>query len=392
MNANLSAPFHSASQIHPDRLAIADEKQTLTYRQAAGLAAAISDALGPAGRQGARVAILATRSAEARLAVLGACWSGAAYVPLNLKLPEPRLIALLRASHFDAMVCDANGEALLTDALREAAPERILLADRDPKAQNHTGLWRLASPVTPPEPTPMQTDDLGYIEYTSGTTGAPTGVMITTGGVAAYVRDMQREYALTPDDRVAETADLSFDISVSNMFVTWNAGASLHILNAAAMFSLVKFVRRHELTVWYSVPSVIPLLQKTKALTPACMPSLRLTFFAGEPLPVAAAEAWRAAAPNSRVENLYGPTEATVVCLRQRVETSVRATAERGIVAIGKPFQGARAAILDENLRFAKPGEKGEIALAGPPGLGCARAYAHGSSHACARERASAHQ
>jgi non-ribosomal peptide synthetase component F len=177
---------------------------------------------------------------------------------------------------------------------------------------------------------------------------------------------MQREYALTPDDRVAETADLSFDISVSNMFVTWNAGASLHILNAAAMFSLVKFVRRHELTVWYSVPSVIPLLQKTKALTPACMPSLRLTFFAGEPLPVAAAEAWRAAAPNSRVENLYGPTEATVVCLRQRVETSVRATAERGIVAIGKPFQGARVAILDENLRFAKPGEKGEIALAGP--------------------------
>jgi D-alanine--poly(phosphoribitol) ligase subunit 1 len=131
------------------------------------------------------------------------------------------------------------------------------------------------------------------------------------------------------------------------------------------MLSAVKFVRENELRMWFSVPSVIAMLQRTKTLKPGSMPSLRRSFFAGEPLPGAAAEAWLEAAANSTLDNLYGPTEATVVCLSQEVTKPLRLTAQRGIVALGHAFGGVDVAIVDDERRFVGRGVKGEIALSG---------------------------
>jgi D-alanine--poly(phosphoribitol) ligase subunit 1 len=367
MNHNLSALFFRSSVYHSNRLAMVGDGDKLTYCAAAGYAGTVAAALGPAGRRGARVAIVGSRSIGACLAVLGVCWSGATYVPLGIKLPEQRLTALLQASNFDAIIADAEGEKQLTDAVLDAAPARILLTDRHGLREwPGRAVWRVKEPCNGSVPAPMSAEDLAYVEYTSGTTGVPKGVMIPTASVHAFLAAMQSQYRLSPEDRVAETTDLSFDVSVSNMFLTWSAGASLHIITGSGMFSAVKFVRENELTMWFSVPSVIALLQRTKTLAAGCMPSLRYSFFAGEPLPAAAAEAWRDAAPNSVVDNLYGPTEATIVCIGHRVARPPRITPGRGVVALGHPFPGMEAAILDEALRFVPRGVKGQIALSGP--------------------------
>jgi len=100
-------------------------------------------------------------------------------------------------------------------------------------------------------------------------------------------------------------------------------------------------------------------------LTCGAFPSLRYSGFCGEPLPVASAEAWRSAAPNSVIANFYGPTEATVACLAQLYSVPPPITKERGIVAIGKPFWGVRAAIVNSSNRFLGPGEIGELAVSG---------------------------
>jgi D-alanine--poly(phosphoribitol) ligase subunit 1 len=367
-NFNPASPFFRNSLKQPERLAIVGDGRALSYREAAGYARAIAARLNVGDCRGARVAILGSRSVAACLAVLGTCWAGATYTPLGLKLPEERLAALLGSSGFDALICDRQGEALLTDAVLAAAPEFVLLADagaqRDWPGRR---IWRL-SEAMPGEDAPvaMTANDLAYIEFTSGTTGVPKGVMISAGGLDHYVKTMQDWYLLNADDRVAETSDLSFDISVSNMFLTWNVGAALYIATTTEAMAPVKFIRENELSMWYSVPSVIALAQRTRTLRPGGMPSLRRSVFAGEPLPADGAQAWLEAAPNSKVDNLYGPTEATVVCMRQEVTMPPRITAERGIVAIGAAFPGMKTAILDSERRFLGRGERGEIALSGP--------------------------
>ena len=126
-----------------------------------------------------------------------------------------------------------------------------------------------------------------------------------------------------------------------------------------------RFIREQALSVWASVPSTVALMRQMKMLTPGAFPSLRYSMFCGDPLPAGSAKAWQEAAPASIVDNLYGPTEATVVCTGQRVSDPVPVTRGRGIVAIGGPFPGMEAAIVDPDLKFLPMGSEGELALSG---------------------------
>ena len=102
-----------------------------------------------------------------------------------------------------------------------------------------------------------------------------------------------------------------------------------------------------------------------KMLQPGAFPSLRCSIFAGEALSIATAQAWQIAAPNSIVENFYGPTEVTVDCIAQRLEDPPYVTRNRGTLAIGSPFPGIRAGIVDADLNFLPQGEEGELVVSG---------------------------
>lgn len=96
-------------------------------------------------------------------------------------------------------------------------------------------------------------------------------------------------------------------------------------------------------------------------------PSLRLSLFAGEPLPVATAESWLEAAPNSHLENLYGPTELTVTCTYYPWDPARSpAECEMGIVPIGHPNPGMNCLVVDEALAEVGPGKQGELLMNGP--------------------------
>ena len=212
-------------------------------------------------------------------------------------------------------------------------------------------------------PAPMAASDIAYIIFTSGTTGVPKGVMISAGAARHYVAMITQKLGLQASDRALETCELSFDFSVHNMFSTWEAGASLHILPATMVMNAVKFAQNSGLTVWNSVPSLAGMLRQIKALKPDSLSSLRLTVFGGEQLPEGAVTTWQNAAPNSTIFNLYGPTEATVFCLAQATPLSI--TPGRAVVAIGGPLPGNEAAIFDAHGQAVADGTPGELAIAG---------------------------
>jgi amino acid adenylation domain-containing protein len=201
--------------------------------------------------------------------------------------------------------------------------------------------------------------------FTSGTTGVPKGVVVTAANVAHFLGVVRERYAIAPADRVGQFCETSFDVSVFEMFAAWDGGACLCVVPDSQLMAPAGFLRRERITVWTSVPSVIAMLARMKLLEPGLFPSLRASFFIGEALPVQSALAWRAAAPSSVVDNQYGPTEATVACTVQRVGDPVIETPGRGTVAIGLPYDGMHAAIVDDG-RFVADGTVGELALAGP--------------------------
>ena len=366
---NIAAGFHRTAQAMPQRLAVFAGGRSATYGELAQTASRLAGHFGQPKDSG-RIGILATRSIEAYAGILAAGWCGGTYVPLNLKWPEERLATLLEKLELDALVADTNGAALLTPTVLAAAPDRIVIADAAPAVEAPAGrsIVRFgdidAAPMA--EPVEVGPDHIAYVIFTSGTTGLPKGVVISCGSLAHYLEKTRLWTNLTADDRIAETCDVTFDLTVHNTFLAFEAGASLNILSALDMLAPGRFVRARECTVWMSVPTLITLMRNSGALKPGVFPSLRLSIFCGEPLPLTAARAWGEATPNGVVENIYGPTEGTVICMRQTLTEPPAVTESRSILAIGTPYDTMEVAILDPQQNPLPDGTPGEIALSGP--------------------------
>ncbi|HEY3973061.1 MAG TPA: amino acid adenylation domain-containing protein [Candidatus Sulfotelmatobacter sp.] len=374
MSTNLALPFCNNARNSPDRLALSVNQREFTYGELAELVERIAAWLQSRSSGEVKlVGILASRSWPAYAGLLGTCWAGAAYVPLNPDWPEQRLLNILQTTNLDALVVDDRGLKLLTSEVLQHAPKSILAPASSESFSLLTPPTTVAGFDALPAPDlghlakSMTADDLAYVMFTSGTTGSPKGVMVSTGNVASFLAAMRYvDPEFSAADRVSQTYDLTFDPSVMDMFMTWSAGASLHVVPAGQLMGPSRFIRDHQLTCWFSVPSTIAFMRNLKMLTPGAFPSIRYSIFCGEPLPASAAELWQIAAPNSAIDNLYGPTEATVVCIGQRCTNPMTVTEGRGTVATGKPFTGMSAAIVDASLNFLAPGEKGELALCGP--------------------------
>jgi amino acid adenylation domain-containing protein len=367
-NFNIAAPFLNRARSCPDATALVIARRDISYRVLSEKVARLAGYLAPRLRQ-RRVGILATRSLEAYVGVLAAGMAGATYVPLSQKWPPERLITLLGLLELDALIVDRNGAALLTPEVLAAAPDAIIGPDIMDLAEGAANriVPLEALPDAPLEaPAPVGPQHEAYIIFTSGTTGLPKGVVISAASLASYLAQARPWTGFLPEDRVAEAHDLTFDLSVHNLFLTLEAGAALHVMSALELTAPQHFIRSHKITAWMSVPTIANMMRASGALKPGLFETVRLSVFCGEPLPAATAEAWAAATPNGVVENIYGPTECTVVMLRQTVGPATPITPGRGVVAIGTPFSDGKVAILGPDLQPLPAGEPGEIALGGP--------------------------
>jgi len=369
--------FLSSSESVPDRPAIMTEGQILSYAQLRETACRIAATIQsyPAHHGPALTGIFAYRSSTAFAGVLGALLAGNGYVPLNRTFPIERTQIMFERSDSQSIVVDSDSLAQL-DVLLDRASKSILvlLPDTDEVAAlrdrwpNHVIVGRrdLAASSSWQEPT-ANPDAIAYLLFTSGSTGIPKGVMVAVRNVVTFVDYMAERYQITEKDRFSQMFDMTFDLSVFDMFVCWERGACLFCPPQKTLINPSKFIRDHELTVWFSVPSTAAFMKQLGNLKPGRFPSLRLSLFCGESLPVPSVLAWAEAAPNSVVENLYGPTELTIACTLYRWNAaSSLAESELGVVPIGYPYPGMKVLVVNEALQEVPPGEEGELLMNGP--------------------------
>ena len=325
--AQLWTGFIRSSEQFPERPAIQVGSE-VTYRELAQRAKRIAATIQgtPATSEVPLTAVFAYRSETAYAGVLGTLMAGHGYVPLNRTFPLERTRFMLEKSKCRSIVIDdvsaAQVEALLAGI---ETPVLLLFPDRadvTPLAAKFPmnriiGANDLAR-ADKWQPAKVDSNSIAYLLFTSGSTGHPKGVMVSHANVLHYVDYMTNRHGFSSHDRVSQTFDLTFDLSVHDMFVAWDSGACICCPTQKQLIKPGAFINDSRLTVWFSVPSTAVFMRRLGVLKPGMYPQLRLSLFCGEALPSEIVRQWALAAPNSVIENLYGPTELTVACTTYR--------------------------------------------------------------------------
>ncbi len=372
VSRSVGAATHAQALARPDALALRVGGRDLGYAElddtARRWASRLVEAVG--GRPG-RVGVFAHRSEASYVGVLAALYAGAAFVPLNRKYPLQRTRTMVERADLDAVIVDdaslPQAPALLAGLPRQ--PVVLAPGDARPDGLDAPTLTRADLAAAGPldalaEPGP---DEVAYLLFTSGSTGEPKGVPVTHGNVRAFLDVNHERYRLMPEDRLTQTFDQTFDLSVFDLFMAWESGAAVCSMEPIELLAPFGYLTRNQITVWFSVPSAAAALARRGALTPNRMPTLRWSLFCGEALPASVAQAWQRAAPGSVVENLYGPTELTIACAAHRWDPRTSpARCVRDTVPIGRLYPKLHALVVDERLTPAPDGQAGELCVAGP--------------------------
>jgi amino acid adenylation domain-containing protein len=265
-----------------------------------------------------RVGICLERGVELLVGLLGILRAGAAYVPIDPAYPARRRELMLRSSQATLVVTSA--------ATRE------LVGSRTPVDVDAAGDAAAQLPVADPRA-------LAYVMYTSGSTGAPKGVMIEHRHVAAMFRAMDDVLGSTVPRTWAAVTSVCFDISILELLYTLARGYRVVVLpTGASPGELARVLERYEVTHLQCTPSLArPLVADQRCR--AALARIDCMLVGGEVLPAPLAGELRTAL-RGRLINVYGPTETTIWSTWHEV-------GDEHPVPIGRPLANTRVWLVD---------------------------------------------
>ncbi|MBF0249277.1 MAG: AMP-binding protein [Alphaproteobacteria bacterium] len=330
---------------HPSAPAVWGEDQAVSYAELATRVRRIAAALDVCSHP--KVLVYLPQGAEAYAAMFATLMAGGYYAPVNLSAPPARQRSVIDQFAPDVVV--TNAAALDKGGL---------------DARSFAGAAMVDTRRLPPGgmDEAKASHDLAYVIFTSGSTGEPKGVMVGRDGLSRYTDWAIAAMGVTRGDKWSQYPPISFDLSVLDIYGALCAGAALYPFTSETDRMMpARAIRRHGLTIWNSVPSVVGMMMQARQVTPENLASLRLATFCGEPLSPQHLDALFAAKPDLVVHNTYGPTEATVSFTLIKLDAEDYRDHCRATVALGDAIPG-----MGLHLIGGATGDEGEIAITGP--------------------------
>ncbi|GAA3507035.1 amino acid adenylation domain-containing protein [Streptomyces showdoensis] len=347
----LARAFARQAGLTPAAPAVSDRDGTLSYAELDRRSDLLAGRLARLGVVAeTRVAILQQRSADLIVAMLAVLKAGGCFVPLPLTAPTERMRDMLEQSGVALLLVD--------DALRE----HELATGAGVKSLTVTGFSPTAADRAAVPSGDAHPEQAAYIMYTSGSTGAPKGVVTTQRGVLAFARD--RCWHDERPRRALLHSPHAFDASTCEIWVPLLSGGEVVVAPVGDVDGAV--VRAAGLT---DVLLVSGLFQVIAEEDPDCFAGLREVMTGGDVISSAAVRAVLRRHPDLRVRATYGPTELTMCSVQMPLHDPDTVPDS---VPMGRPMDNTAVYVLDDRLRPVPAGVIGELYAAG---AGLARGY-----------------
>lgn len=358
---------------YSDKILLKDNKSSLTGSELESRVAGIENIL-PKKTENLQsvIALAIDRSVDWISSIMAIMRTGNIYLPIDPEQPVARIKDLLVDSGASIILYEDKYADHLGPILNDLEIYPVLvknISGNHAKSNNNLSL-----------------SDLAYILFTSGSTGKPKGAMIEHRGMLNHLLAKIDVLDLTAHDVIAQTAPVTFDISVWQALIGPFSGARTVIYRKEEQLDPAYFVERlisDGVTVLEVVPSYLSVLLEYLESANVELPCLRNLMLTGEALKQEMVRRWFDLYPEIPIINAYGPTE----CSDDITHHLITSDSEDQVVSIGRPICNMRIHILDDSDELVPLGTTGQICVSGvgvgqgyinaPEKTGEAFAYSH---------------
>ena len=349
MQINVTQYLDKTVKLYPDKTAVDDMQQVLTFKQLQSQALRIAECIAEYRLQNHPIPVFMQKGCDMVMSFAAINYSGNFYIPIDTKSPDSRIksifdslqskIILTNSANYEKLKSLYEGEIICTDGVGEGnfLPSVANILDTDPV----------------------------YSIFTSGSTGNPKGVVIAHRGVIDYIDWAIQTFDIDENTVIANQAPFYFDNSTLDIYLMLATGATLIVVpDEYYVFpaKLLDLLNQKKVTFVFWVPFVLINIANYGLLEQKKPEYLRKILFAGEVMPNRHLNYWRKYLPDCLYANLYGPTEITVDCTFYVVD---REFTDDEPLPIGKPCRNSGVLILTADDRLAETNEQGELCVRG---------------------------
>lgn len=339
-----------------DLTAVIEEDRSCTYGELYRRSLQVASALKKIGISKKPVIVMMDKGISALFAFFGIAYSGNHYCLINPDLPPSRARAIKDILSTPYVITDRKYYKQAKEWFWDS--ECLMVEDLiEDKAD--PALAEIAYEQT------IDTDPL-YINFTSGSTGVPKGVMIAHHSVIDFIDTFTDAFGIDKNERIGNQAPFDFDVSVKDIYSCLKTGATLVIIPKRYFSSpkeLIDYLCDKEVTTLIWAVSALSLIYTFHGLDYRVPSKISKVMFSGEIMPLKHLKSWQKALPKAKFVNLYGPSEITCNCTYHVIDPDRDYSSA---IPIGRPFSNNEVFLLDEDRCRIETVERiGEIAVRG---------------------------
>lgn len=324
---------------YKDKIAVIEEDKKITYFDLQNKSKMVGSYFAEKNVFNEPILIFMDKGIDTLIAFLGSVYAGCYYSLINPELPETRIEQIKKVTGSRFVITDYEHleiakayfkdiEILNIDTLKSnAISEQALLVAKS----KH-----------------IDYDPL-YVNFTSGSTGVPKGVVISHRSVIDFIDKFTEIFHFVPKDYIANQAPFDFDVSVKDIYSALRVGATLVIVPKKYFSNpsmLLDYLCDNKVTTMTWAVSALCLITTFHGLDYKVPESVNKIIFSGEVMPLKHLKQWMDHLPNTMFVNIYGPTEITCNCTYHIIDRNRQYDDK---IPIGKAFPNERVILLDEN-------------------------------------------
>ena len=353
---NILEYLERSAQLYPEKPALVDERQSITFTQALEDSRRVGSSLALSLAKGQPVAVYMEKSVKNLCAFWGIVYAGGFYVSFNTQLPTSRLQQMQSVLQAPFVITDEEHRAALEEVF---PPHRILLYQDLVKSAVDRAL------LTQIRQRHVDTAPL-YANFTSGSTGVPKAVVVGHRSTLDFIDHFCPIFSITQKDVIANQAPFDFDVSVKDIYSALATGATL-VLVPRPLFSqpqqLLDFLCEHRATTLIWAVSALCLITTVHGLDYRTPETVNKVLFSGEVMPAKHLKIWMEHLPRAQFVNLYGPTEITCNCTYHIID---RERSYPDGIPMGQAFPNEDVFLLDgDDQLVTSPNVVGEVCVRG---------------------------